>query len=273
MGSGRPTIVVERPNSQPGNHASTEVFKTLEDAEGAMREIDQGGPTEGDFRQLQLVWATASYNVGLLRVKYKTDKPLSDFQRNGLKILFNWDDAKVSSDPVNQRCQDLMKRSGAAMDKLRGGGHNRDEVPPALGDDGVARLTDMMSSMGFELIDPLPAASGNRLAVYRRDDIKAIVALTPKGGSVVHYTVHIEKDDGTVLVRATTFPDVDGVASELKSHISVVEREPSRSEYDRLLNAAIDRKDWAEATRLQGKWGDRFYRESTQHRYGHIMRF
>lgn len=34
---------------------------------------------------------------------------------------------------------------------------------------------------------------------------------------------------------------------------------PSRSEYDQLLNAAIDKKDWAEAKRLSDKYGSIVY--------------
>ena len=50
------------------------------------------------------------------------------------------------------------------------------------------------------------------------------------------------------------------------------ERAPSKREYEDMLNAALDAKDWRRATELQKKWGDKFYRESATYAMRHIRK-
>lgn len=49
--------------------------------------------------------------------------------------------------------------------------------------------------------------------------------------------------------------------------------QPTRDEYEDMLNAAIDSNDKAMATALQKKWGDMFYKESASYTMRHLRRF
>lgn len=55
------------------------------------------------------------------------------------------------------------------------------------------------------------------------------------------------------------------IGQETLDPLADKEYEPTKREYDEMLDAALDAKDWERATEIQRKWGARFYRESMRH--------
>ena len=50
-------------------------------------------------------------------------------------------------------------------------------------------------------------------------------------------------------------------------------KQPSKREYEDMLNAALDAEDWKKATALQKKWGGMFYKESASYAMRHLRWF
>ena len=120
----------------PEDDSSREVMDNLENAKTKLQQLEgKENLDEADLNILNRIYNTGAYEVSKLREKYKTDVPVSDFERTSLKRKFNWDDKKVMSDPANKSAQDLMERAGELLDKNK----DKNKVRRRLGAGGAER--------------------------------------------------------------------------------------------------------------------------------------
>lgn len=83
------------------------VYRTMDIAESKLDLLPQLKGNDFDV-VFNICYNTADHEVNKVRERYKTDEPLSDFQKNSMKQAFNWDDGKVMRDPDNRRAQSLF---------------------------------------------------------------------------------------------------------------------------------------------------------------------
>ena len=98
-------IEVTDPTSTVG--VKIKVYRTIDIAESKLDLLPQLKGNDFDV-VLNICYNTAGHEVDKVRERYKTDEPLSDFQKNALLLAFNWDDGKVMRDPDHIRAADLF---------------------------------------------------------------------------------------------------------------------------------------------------------------------
>ena len=260
---GGPKIVmVENPHVIPGSHPKYPVFETLEAAESELHGLLKRDLAPKDEATLSTIYNTAAYNMSLLRAKYKTDEPVSSFARKTLKRAFNWDDALVGNDPINDRCQSIFEKAGELLAKIRN--QNKKYNPghtsqvASMDDQAVDEVVDFMDSLGFDLHKD--ETGEVRLLTFKKGQDMVIVAA--HAGDV--YTLHITGKGGARLSAKEDQATVRGM-DDLKMLVSRYYKDanyvPSRSEYEDELNDALDRKDYKRAKEWRDTWGKKFYGE------------
>lgn len=88
------------------------VFKTLSLAEQHIEQLNKDigsqRPNQAQKAEISIIKNTAEYNIGICRVKYKTNEPLEMFDHiMGWKN--KWDKIKIKEDPDYNRAENILK--------------------------------------------------------------------------------------------------------------------------------------------------------------------